>query len=52
MLTGYAHVSTNARDLTAQRNALRALGHDEEDIHVDHGTRGPTERTARPDARR
>jgi Site-specific recombinases, DNA invertase Pin homologs len=47
MLIGYARVSTNAQDLTAQRNALRVLGVDEEYIHVDHGLTGTKPRTAR-----
>jgi len=40
MLIGCAPVSTHAHDLTAQRNALRALGVDENNIHVDHGLTG------------
>ena len=34
---GYARVSTNDQDLTAQRNALVALGVEEKQIFVDHG---------------
>jgi DNA invertase Pin-like site-specific DNA recombinase len=37
---GYARVSTNDQDLTAQRNALLALGVDEKQIFVDHGLTG------------
>jgi DNA invertase Pin-like site-specific DNA recombinase len=40
MLISYARVSTNAQDLMAQRNALRFLGVDEDNIHVDHGLTG------------
>jgi DNA invertase Pin-like site-specific DNA recombinase len=37
---GYARVSTAAQDLTAQENALRALGVPEDRIYVDHGLTG------------
>ena len=39
---GYARVSTDAQDLTAQRNCLAALGVDPERIYVDHGLTGTT----------
>jgi predicted site-specific integrase-resolvase len=39
---GYARVSTDGQDLTAQRNALVALGVEADRIYVDHGSRVPT----------
>jgi DNA invertase Pin-like site-specific DNA recombinase len=40
LLIGYARVSTDAQDLTAQREGLQALGVPPERIHVDHGLTG------------
>ncbi len=40
MKIGYARVSTNNQDLTAQRSALLALGVGEKQIYVDHGLTG------------
>ena len=37
---GYARVSTDQQDLTAQRDGLRALGVPAERIYVDHGLTG------------
>ena len=45
-LIGYAHCSTDAQDLTAQRDRLRDLGVTEERIYLDHGLTGTTR--ARP----
>ena len=42
MLVGYARCSTDDQDLTAQREALEALGVDAERIYVDHGLTGTT----------
>ncbi|WNM27355.1 recombinase family protein [Demequina capsici] len=47
MLIGYARVSTVDQDVTAQRNALTALGVAEADIYVDHGLTGTNR--ARPE---
>ena len=40
LLVGYARVSTDEQDLTAQREALEALGVDPERTYVDHGLTG------------
>jgi DNA invertase Pin-like site-specific DNA recombinase len=40
LLIGYARVSTDAQDLTAQREGLLALGVDLLRIYVDHGLTG------------
>ena len=40
ILIGYARCSTDRQDLTAQRQALRELGVDEDRIYTDHGLTG------------
>ena len=40
LLVGYARCSTDAQDLTAQRDGLARLGVDRERIYVDHGLTG------------
>jgi hypothetical protein len=42
LLVGYARVSTEQQDLTAQRNGLHALGVGDDRIYVDHGLTGTT----------
>lgn len=37
LLIGYARVSTDGQDVTAQRNALDHLGVGPERLYVDHG---------------
>ena len=37
---GYVHVSTDAQDLTVQRDALEALGVEAERVYVDDGLTG------------
>ena len=49
MKIGYARVSTNEQDLTAQRDGLGALGVDAENVYVDHGLTGANR--ARPGLR-
>ena len=49
MNIGYARVSTDAQDLTVQREALAALGVDPVRIYVDHGLTGTNR--ARPGLR-
>ncbi len=49
MLIGYARCSTDAQDLTAQRNALTAFGVTASRIYVDHGLTGANR--ARPGLR-
>jgi len=48
-MVGYARVSTVDQDLTAQRDALTALGVDPKRIYVDHGLTGTNR--ARPGLR-
>ena len=40
LLVGYARCSTDQQDLTAQRDALLAMGVEPERIYVDHGPTG------------
>ena len=49
MLIGYARCSTDAQDLTAQRDALTALGVQPDRIYADHGLTGTNR--ARPGLR-
>ena len=46
-LIGYARVSTDEQDLTAQRDAQAAFGVTPERIYVDHGLTG-THRDRKP----
>jgi DNA invertase Pin-like site-specific DNA recombinase len=49
LIIGYARVSTDEQDLTAQRDALTAMGVAPERIYVDHGLTGTNR--ARPGLR-
>ena len=49
LMIGYARVSTDEQDLTAQRDALTALGVAPDRIYVDHGLTGTNR--ARPGLR-
>ena len=49
LLIGYARVSTNEQDLTAQQNALERLGVRSNLIYTDHGLTGTNR--ARPGSR-
>lgn len=49
LLVGYARMSTNGQDLTAQRNALVVLGLEPDRVYVDHGLSGT--RRDRPELR-
>ncbi|RCS91649.1 recombinase, partial [Brevibacterium aurantiacum] len=40
IMVGYARVSTEEQDLTAQRDALASLGVEPERVYVDHGFTG------------
>jgi DNA invertase Pin-like site-specific DNA recombinase len=42
LLVGYTRCSTDKRDLTAQRDALRGLGLEADRIYIDHGLTGTT----------
>jgi len=42
LVVGYARVSTEQQDLTAQRDGLHALGVGDDRIYVDHGMTGTT----------
>jgi DNA invertase Pin-like site-specific DNA recombinase len=44
LLVGYARVSTEQQDLTAQRDGRQALGVDDDRIYVDHGLPAGTNR--------
>ena len=48
LLIGYARSSTDAQDLTAQRDGLTRLGVQSERIYVDHGLTGTNPGTSRP----